>query len=102
MPKSISQSELDSIIKTITAFSEGAGIEEIQGALGSNMPHRTLQRRLALLVERKRITVEGRARASRYRLPGISDEDHDIQDYQKAAGRGEVYMPISSEGEEIK
>jgi len=62
MPKRIPQKELDVVIEAVAGFSAGAGIEEIQRALGGSVPRRTLQRRLALLVEQKRLTVYGRAR----------------------------------------
>ena len=83
-------------------FLREPGIEEIIGALGGSVPRRTLQRRLTLLVEQKRIIVDGRARASRYRLPGVTGFDHARQDFQKAAVRGEIYVPLSSEGEAIR
>jgi hypothetical protein len=102
MPKRISQDELNVIIEAVAAFPDGAGIEEIQGVLDGKVPRRTIQRRLALLVDQKRLMTEGRARARRYRLPIITGEAHAVQDYQKAAGRGEVYIPISSDGEAIK
>ena len=102
MPKRISQSELDVIIGAVATFHEGAGIEEIQNALGSAVPRRTLQRRLALLVGQKQLVAEGRARACRYHLPTIDDKSRAVQDYQEAIGRGEVYIPLSPEGEELK
>lgn len=102
MPKRIPQNELDVVQQAIGGFPGGAGIEEISRALSIRLPRRTLQRRLALLVEQKRITVEGRARASRYRLPVITGEGLAEQASQKAAGRGEVYVPLSLEGEAIR
>ncbi len=103
MPKLISQNDLDSIVKVVGLFPRGAGIEEISSALAGRVPRRTLQRRLALLVEQKRIIKEGQARASRYRCLPVStgkaypDEEPDI-----FVERREVYIPLSSEGEEIK
>lgn len=102
MPKRLPPKELDIILEVIAGFSDGAGIEEIQGALGSNLPRRTLQRRLALLVEQKRLVVEGRARASRYLLEGAPDYGQDKQDFQKVSVHDEVYPPISPESEAIK
>lgn len=93
MPKRISPNELNVIIKTVAAFPEGAGIDEIQRALEGEMPRRTLQRRLAQLAEQKRLIVEGKARARRYRLPVITGEIN---------GRVEIYIPVSSEGEALK
>ena len=102
MPKRISQNELDAVLQAVAGFSEGAGIEEIRTALGGRVPRRTLQRRLALLVEQKRLTVKGRARASRYRLPVIIGNVNGVFPSLRADMRGEVYVPISPEGDAIR
>ena len=103
MPKRISQSELDSIVKVVSQFpEEGAGVDTIAKALAGSLPRRTLQRRMALLVAQKRIIVEGRGRASRYLLPikgtDISAEFPAVQGEMQ----GEAYLPISSAGEKIR
>lgn len=102
MPKQISQNDLDSIVKAVSTFPNGGGVEEIHSALEGKVPRRTLQRRLALLVEQKRLIVQGRARASRYHLPVLTGEAHQRQKSQKEAARGEVYIPLSLDGEEIR
>jgi len=102
MPKRIPQNELDAVQDVVAHFPEGASIEKISGELAIPMPRRTLQRRLALLVEQGRLTVEGRGRGSRYRLPVIIGEGLLVSGTAKVEGRGEVYVPISSEGEAIK
>ena len=102
MPKRISQSELDVIIEAVATFPKGAAIEEIQSALGIGVQRRTLQRRLALLVEQKRLIAKGRARACRYHLPSTDNKSRAVQNYQKAIGRGEVYIPVSPAGKAIK
>jgi hypothetical protein len=102
MPKRIEQNELDVVIQAIAGFPEGAGIEEIREALPERMPRRTLQRWLALLVEQKQLTIEGRARASRYRLPIISAEADIKLPSLKMEARPEIYVPLSLEGEEIR
>ena len=102
MPKRISQNELDAVLQAVAGFSEGAGIEKIRTALDGRVPRRTLQRRLALLVEQKRLTVKGRARASRYRLPVIIGNVNGVFPSLKADMRGEVYLPISPEGDAIR
>jgi len=63
------------------------------------MPRRTLQRRLSLLVEQKRLIAEGKGRASRYRLPNTLDV---VIPPPIVALSGETYIPLSPEGEEIK
>ena len=54
-------------------------MEEIYSALLGKVARRTLQRRLALLVEQKRLIVQGRARASRYHLPVMLGEANQRQ-----------------------
>ncbi len=70
--------------------------------LEHELPRRTLQRRLALLVEQKRLSAEGRGRGSRYRLPVASGESHVVLPAIKGEAHGEVYVPTSAEGEAIK
>lgn len=102
MPKQVPQNELDVVLQAIARFSEGGSVEDISGVLEIELPRRTLQRRLALLVEQKRLTIEGRARGSRYRLPVITAEAHIVLAGDVLEARGEVYVPISPEGEAIK
>jgi len=104
MPKRIPQNELDAVQEVVARFPEGVAIEEISGELAIKMPRRTLQRRMALLVEQKRLTVEGRGRASRYKLCSgnvvcpqpakLTIKGHTAQ--------VEIYIPVSPEGEAIK
>lgn len=102
MPKLVPQAELDAVLQAVTRFPEGGSIEDIGRVLEVKLPRRTLQRRLALLVEQKRLTVEGRARGSRYRLPAITGEAHIVLPAITLEARGEVYIPISPEGKVIK
>ena len=102
MPKQISQNDLESIVKVVGIFPSGAGIEEIYSALEGRVPRRTLQRRLALLVEQKHLIKEGRARASRYRLPVITGKANPREEPNIFVARGEVYIPLSPDGEESK
>lgn len=102
MPKRIPQDELAKIIQAIAGFSKEAGLAEISDALGGGVPRRTLQRRLALLVEQKRLKVTGRGRASRYLLPKTSERMSVVLPSRKVELRGEVYVPLSPEGSEIK
>ncbi len=101
MPKRIPQNELDVIIEAVAGFPEGAGIEKISTALENRLPRRTLQRRLALLVEQERITVEGRARAIRYRLPDITADGQTRQD-SPATGYDKTYILLSPVEEAIR
>ena len=79
-------------------FSAGAS-NEIARALPKKLPHRSLQRRLELLVAQKRLRLEGGGRGSRYRLPKVADEG--------IAGaallrKATVQLPVSAEGEAVR
>ena len=76
MPKKVSPNDLDVVLQAVARFPKGASVEHISSVLEVKPPRRTLQRRLALLVEQKRLIVEGRGRGSRYRLPVITGEAH--------------------------
>lgn len=103
MPKVISSQELDQIVELIGQYADGIGVEGLVQAIDPGMPRRTLQRRLASLIEQKRIVSEGVGRGLRYRraprIVEVSITEHVHATDQIAA---EVYIPISSEGEEIK
>jgi len=66
MPKQIPQDELDTILEAITRFPEGVSVGVLSETLEKKLPRRTLQRRLARLVEQERLALEGRGRGSRY------------------------------------
>ena len=102
MPKRVSQNEFDAVLQAVARFPEGVSVEHISDVLEVKPPRRTLQRRLALLVEQKRLTVEGRGRGSRYRLPVITGEVHIVEAGDVWEVRGEVYVPISPEAKVIK
>ena len=103
MPKQIPQNELDAILETVRQFHEGISVKDIGAALGNKLPRRTLQHRLAKLVEEKRLVVEGKGRGSRYRLPGVTlkiDSAHHAITSDEV--KLEAYIPITSEGENVK
>ena len=105
MPKVIPQQELEAIQEAVARFPAGAAIEAIAKAVTINLPRRTLQRRLALLVKQKRLTIEGRGRGRRYKVSPIGVEVHPSAANLRVEGhapRVEVYVPISPESEEIK
>ena len=102
MPKKVSQNEFDAILQAVPRFPQGASIEQISSVLEVKPPRRTLQRRLALLIQQKRLIVEGRGRGSRYRLPTILGEAHLRPADIVLEAYAEVYVPISSEATAIK
>src|SRR3990170_4462624 len=102
MPKQVSEEELDTILQAILRFPKGGSIEDISSMMEKAHARRTLQRRLALLVEQKRLTIEGRGRGIRYRITANKIEGHLILPALRAEGHIETYVPISPEGEEIR
>ncbi len=97
MPKRIPEQELEAIVAIVAAHPDGVPVRIIRDELEFDLPPRMLQRRLALLIEQGRITVEGRARGSRYRLPSpgkLAIKGH--------APQVEVYPPVSPAGGAIK
>ena len=70
MPKQIPTTELDAIVQVVGQFPNGAAVSEVRGALDIELSRRTLQRRLARLVEAGRLETFGEGRAQRYRVTG--------------------------------
>lgn len=105
MPKKIPEQELEAIVAIMAAHPDGVQVQTIRDGLKFDLPPRMLQRRLALLVEQKRVVAEGQGRGRRYRLysgdvvvrpqPG----KHTIKGH---APQVEVYPPISPEAATIK
>ncbi|MBI3775374.1 MAG: Fic family protein [Gammaproteobacteria bacterium] len=105
VPKQILQNEFDLILQAVTRFPDGGSVEHISDVLEFKLPRRTLQRRLALLVEQKRLTAEGRGRGSRYRrFPAdiVIDVPTAKLTLQTHAPQVEIYIPITSEATAIK
>src|SRR3990172_2296466 len=102
MPKQVPGHDLQAVLAAVAGFPEGASVVEIRRALSQKLPHRTLQRRLALLVKQKKLIVEGRGRASRYRLPATAEGRGVATGRAIVEGRGELRIPLSPEGEAIE
>jgi uncharacterized protein len=56
----------------VAAHPEGVQVSTIREGLPYELPPRMLQRRLALLIEQKRLIAEGRAKGRRYRARHVS------------------------------
>lgn len=103
MPKSKLSQELDYLVKLISSHPEGVGIDVLLQTIGDSMPRRTLQRRLALLVEQDRIQANGESRALRYhRAPQIVEAATSSLARADARASGEVYVPTTPDSEQIK
>ena len=103
MPKRVPEQELDAILAVVAAHPDGVPVGTIREGLPHDMPLRTLQRRLALLVEQKRLIAEGERKGRRYRVPvTATGEGHLIAGSAAVVTQGEIYVPISPEVEAIK
>ena len=100
MPKRIPEQELETILAVVAAHPGGVPVRAIREGLPYELPPRMLQRRIALLVEQKRLVAEGRGKGRRYRAPVTITSL--IAGSATVEGRGEGYVPISSEAEAIK
>lgn len=104
MPRILPEAELDSLVELICQHPDGLAVDAIAQKMGDRLLRRTLQRRLALLVEQGRIQKRGLARAVRYlRVPqAVEGLVAAPLPPITAQADGEVYVPTSPEGERIK
>jgi Fic family protein len=102
MPKTTPTSELDRLAERVGRHPGGIGIDRLLRSLRSKPSRRTLQRRLAQLVEQRRLEVQGTGRSVIYRLPAITARlDVTLADATLQA-TGESYVPLSAEAEQAK
>ena len=104
MPKQIPTEELDAIINVIALYPEGVQVRVIRDELPYELPPRTLQRRLALLVDQKRLVANGHRKGRRYRVPDIHELNTDPVSCEMKVTKPhvELYVPISPDAEAIK
>ena len=103
MPKRIPEQELEAILAIVTAHPDGVPVRTIREGLPYEPPPRMLQRRLALLVKQNRLVADGRGKGRRYRAPAtITGSANLTLGSVTVEARGEVYVPISPEGQAIK
>ena len=105
MPRVTSQQELDHLVALISKQQDGIPIAGLLQALGGSLERRTLQRRLALLVDQKRIQMlnEGRSVCYISAQPVVGKGCASLlAPMATMQAQAEVYVPTSSQGEEIK
>lgn len=68
MPFKLSDSRIPALVGYITGQPDGASLPEIEQQLSPRVPHRTLQRWMAVLVDSRLLRRRGNARATRYAL----------------------------------
>ena len=104
MPSITPTTELEQLVALIAAQPDGLGIDAIAKLQGNRLTLRTLQRRLALLAKQDRIQMRGEARAVRYVCASQANKGFASirAPLPTLQATGEVYVPVSPEGEEIK
>lgn len=102
MPKVVSPEDLNKIAELVGRHPGGIGLEGLLQAVGNGIPRRTLQRRLATLAKQERIVTTGEGRALKYRLVAITANANAELEPLTVKAAGDVYVPVSTEGEAIK
>ena len=104
MPKINSAEKFRALVGAMADAPDGLRMEDLLQRLGPGNSRRTLQRRLANLIAQRLIETTGAGRALRYRA--ISQPITGTVEMANApdvlVGRGEVYVPLSPEGSQIK
>lgn len=103
MPKVILTEELNTVLAAVAGHGEGVGIEALSIAL-PEVPRRTLQRRLAALVDTGRLEAIGQRRSARYRIAIPVQENRPAVSDAGTMGTPTVegYVPLSPEGAEVR
>lgn len=102
MAAQISQDELDAVLAAVARFPEGASLQQVGEALEIELARRTLQRRLALLVEQGQLIVKGSRRGRRYRAAVAGKSTMEFAVKSDIRMDFEVYLPTSTAGASIR
>lgn len=102
MPRVTPTQELDRLVELIVTAPDGVGIEAIEQQLVTPLHRRTLQRRLALLVEQQRIEMLGDRRTARYRRRAPPDFRAQEPEAAWRSTPPPDDMPVSAAGAEIR
>ncbi len=102
MPKQIPDEEFEAITRVITQFPSGASIDDISNALTIKIHRRTLQRRLAVLVEKQSLLQEGGGRGTRYRLAPAAEPAQAMLQAKYQATSDDSSLPVSPQAQGIR
>lgn len=90
----------EEIVRVVGSSPTGMALDEILRQVA--LPRRTLQRRLAELVAKGRLRIEGQRKGTRYFLPAVGGQLAVTLAPGVASASGEVYVPLSPEGESVR
>ena len=103
MARHVRKGNLQAIEEVLREHPEGMTVSQIEGALTTAPPRRTLQYRLKSLVDSKRLIMVGTGRWARYRVPQpISLAGHVVARAPTVSARLDVLPPLSRLGIEIR
>jgi len=101
MPKR-SVIDKQAIKAVVSQFHDGVSVEDLLTRLKTDLSRRTLQRRLAEMVQSGMLEREGSTRATRYYAPISPDEVPGLPPRLQREAQGELFVPLSKKGEEIR
>ena len=102
MARRIREEYLQAIEEAVRQRPEGMTAQQINDALESAPPRRTVQYRLKSLVDGKRLIMESSGRWARYRVPRVVSVAGHAVAGTTASGRLVVLPPLSEPGAEIQ
>lgn len=103
MARQVPEEELEAVVRVVATSESAVSMDDIAASL-RDLPRRTLQRRVAALLEQRRLVQEGRARASRYRVPERKGKviHADVTEGVAFREEGDARLPVSEEGRAIR
>ena len=104
MARRVQEDDLQTIEAAVRRQPEGMTARQINDALESPPPYRTLQYRLKSLVESKRLVMEGAGRSVRYRPPKLISlvAEPMVKEVSISDARLDVLLPMSEPGTDIR
>ena len=103
MARHVREEHLRAIEEVLREHTEGRTVSQIEAALATVPPRRTLQYRLKSLVDNKRLIMEGTGRRVHYRLPPqVRLSGHGASGVPTGSGRIRVVPALSTAGTEIR
>jgi len=99
MPKILPAAELDALVAAIESSDQGMSVEMLERRF-PGLPRRSLQRRLARLVQNERLRTEGQGPARRYHPPLPSPTEPVPGDTD--GGHFDSEIPLSPEGDKLR
>jgi hypothetical protein len=104
IPQNVIERELDTLADIVTRYPEGVGLAELMAeasrALGRPVAKRTLNRRLAQLVEQGRVRREGATRIAVYMAATLPSQPSQLD--ETAGAKESDYVPLSNDGRRIR